>query len=642
MASTFYVSPQGNDTNPGSMEEPFATIARARDAIREMKAKQPLSQPVTVMLRGGRYFLDDTLVFNQEDSGSEECPITYTAYPDEIPVISGGRKITGPWKPYQGEIMVCSISEVGEGKWNFRQLFVNGDRQNRARFPRDGYYMAEKALDATSFRYKEGEFRRWHNLSDVEVVVFHSWNESRLLVSDLDEDGRTVRFLDPKAKHPIGWASHTRYYVENVFEALEQPGDWYLDTHTGEIYYWPIGDVEELDMVAPVLNQLIRFEGGLKEQFIQYINIRGLTFSDTDWTLPENGYPDCGDVGDIVDPSAIALENVRYCNFQDNCIRNVGTYGLELTGYGNQIIGNEIYDTGSGGIVSRNYDEEHNVISYNHIHHCGAAYPSAVGINIDDGGGTVSHNLVHDTGHSCIYARHWATDHQPRERENQEQGLIIEYNELYHAMTKVNDGAGIFVRDSNIIIRNNLIHDCVSPEMGHGSPAFGIYLGCETRNSRVENNVVYRTLAGQLIWYKNRDNIVENNIFVDGERAQIYYSNQGDLRHENVRLLRNIIYYTKPDAILFQVNREGSMPAESDYNVIFHAGGKELVNKGIPGIDSFEDWQKRDLDNHSIVADPLFVDPANDDYSLKPDSPALKLGFRPIDMSRVGLRGREK
>ncbi len=84
------------------------------------------------------------------------------------------------------------------------------------------------------------------------------------------------------------------------------------------------------------------------------------------------------------------------------------------------------------------------------------------------------------------------------------------------------------------------------------------------------------------------------------------------------------------------------MPAESDYNVIFHAGGRELVNKGIPGIDSFEDWQKRGLDNHSLNADPLFVDPANDDYSLKPDSPALKLGFRPIDMSRVGLKGREK
>jgi len=647
--ATFFVAMDGNDSwsgrlaaaNAAKTDGPFATIARARDAIREMKAKQSLSQPVTAMVRVGRYFLDETIAFDQRDSGTEDCPITYTAYPGEKPVISGGRKITGNWRTYQGDIMVCSIPEVKEGKWLFRQLFVNGERQTRARLPKDGYYIAEEPLDATSFKFEEGEFKRWHNLNQVEVVVFHSWNESRLLVSELNETDRIVRFHDPKARHPIGWASSCRYYVENVFEALEQPGDWYLDIHTGELYYWPVDDLENLDMIAPVLNQLVRFEGGIKEQCVQYINIRGLTFSDTDWVLPENGYPDCGDVGDIVDPSAINFENVRYCNFENNCVRNVGTYALELTGYGNRIIGNHIYDIGSGGVISRNYDEERNVISYNHIHHCGAVYPSAVGINIDDGGGTVSHNLVHDTGHSGIYTRHWPTEHQPQERENQEQGLIIEYNEIYHAMTKVNDGAGIFVRDSDIIIRNNLIHDCVSPTTGHGSPAFGIYLGCETRNTRVENNVVYRTLAGQLIWYRNRNNIIENNIFVDGERAQIYYSNQDNLRHENIKLLRNIIYYTAPEAVLFQVNREGSMPAESDYNVICHADGKALVNKGVPGIDSFEEWQQLGFDRHSMIAEPLFVDIENDDYSLQPDSPAFKLGFKPIDLSEVGLRGQK-
>jgi len=197
------------------------------------------------------------------------------------------------------------------------------------------------------------------------------------------------------------------------------------------------------------------------------------------------------------------------------------------------------------------------------------------------------------------------------------------------------------VRDSNIIIRNNLIHDCFSPKMGHGSPSFGIYLGCETRDTKVENNVVYRTLGGQLIWYKNRNNIIENNIFVDGERAQIYYSNQADLRHENIRFRRNIICYTNPDATLFFVNRVGSMPEESDYNVIFHAGGKELVNEGIPDASSFEEWQQLGFDRHSMIVDPLFLDAANDNYSIKPDSPAFKLGFKPIDISRVGLRGKK-
>ncbi len=399
----------------------------------------------------------------------------------------------------------------------------------------------------------------------------------------------------------------------------------------------PVDDIENSEVIAPVLNQLVRVEGGIKGQHVQYIKICGLTFSDTDWTLPENGYPDCGDVGDIVEPSAITLNNVRYCTFEDNCIRNVGTYALEITGYGVQVIGNEIYSTGGGGIISRNYDKEHNVFSYNHIHHCGEVYPSAVGINIDDGGGTVSHNLIHDISHSGVYTRHWATETQTIERENQEQGLVIEYNEIYDVMQKINDGGGLFVRDSNIIIRNNLIHDVFS--YSNRCPGWGIYLGCETRDTTVENNVVYRAREMVHVWYYDRNIVMENNIFMDGELSQINYQNPQELGHKDIRLLRNIICYSGDNSYLFKLSGERSLPSESDYNVFFHTGGKAIMNSGVPELESFEGWQKRGFDTHSVVADPLFVDPENDDYSLKPDSPALKLGFKPIDISKVGLRG---
>jgi len=646
----FFVSTEGNNAWSGKLEAPngdktdgpFATIARARDAIRGMKSKQPLSEPVTVMVRGGTYYLDDTVVFNQKDTGTKDCPITYMAYPGEEPVISGGRKITGSWKAYKGEIVVCSLKEVKEGKWNFRQLFVNGERQTRARIPHDGEYLREEAMSGTSFKYKEGDFKKWHNLDDVEVVVFHSWNESRLLISKLNEEERIVEFLDPKARHVIGWSGAggaNRYYMENVFEGLTQPGDWYLDRRSGELYYWPVDDMENLEIVAPVLNQLVRFEGGIKGRNIQYIKIVGLTFACTDWPLPENGYPDCGDVGDIVEPSAVTLDNVRNCLIEDNCIRNIGTYALELNGEGNQIIGNEIFDTGGGGILTRNYGDEHNVFSYNHVHHCGSVYPSAVGVNIDDGGGTFSHNLIHNIAHSGIYTRHWPTGDQLKERSNQEQGLIIEYNEIYKVMERINDGGGLFVRDSNIIIRNNLIHDVFS--YSSRCPGWGIYLGCETRDTTVINNVVYRAREGVHVWFYDRNIVMENNVFVDGEISQINYQNPQNLSHENIKLLRNIICYSKPGSLLFRLSGERSVPVESDYNVFFHTGGEALVNSGEPGLDSFEDWQKSGLDTHSIVADPMFVDPANDDYSLKPESPALKLGFKPIDISKVGLRGRK-
>ncbi len=671
-----YVSPKGNDAWPGdSIGKPFATIQKARDTIRAMKKKGELTKPVTVYIRGGLFELEETLVFTLEDSGTRDCPITYTAYKEEKPVISGGRKITGPWKDYKGKIKVCSIDAVREGKWHFRQLFLDGQRQQRARFPNKGFYVidgTEEELDRDQLKYKDGDFKKWGNLNDVEVVIFAHWNESRLLISELDEEERVVTFTGPigmrlkrgpQLQGGNVYSDRNRYYIDNVLEGLDKEGEWYLDRHRGKLYYWPVDDGQLSRLRAPVLNELVRFEGDVeKKNHVQYINIRGLTFCDADYIMPKEGIPQIWDVGDIWFPSAITLKGVSDCIFEDNTVRNVGTYGLDITGGGSQIKGNMIYDTGSGGIMTRSYGRHRNVISYNHIHDCGLVFHSGVGINIDDGGGLIANNLIHNISHSGIYTRHWATSPkennqdkyyyithdygQERERRNQEQGLIIEYNEIYDVMHGVNDGAGIFVRDDYITIRNNLIHDVWPSPEGHGSPAWGIYLGCETRNCLVENNVVYRTSAGLDMWFKQSNNTIYNNIFIDtGDahgHAQVNYVNNRDSSHHEIRFLRNIIYFSAPNAVLYRIGRENSMPMESDYNLIYDTKGKDLVIKGIEGVKTFEDWQNRGFDTHSIVADPLFVDPENDDYSLRPESPAFKLGFKPIDLSRVGLRGRRQ
>lgn len=649
--TVFYVAPNGDDGWSGKLaapnaertDGPFATIARAREAIRAMSAEERVAHPITVWIRGGSYYLEEPLVFGPEDSGTFASPITYAAYPGETPILSGGRPIRAAWRPYQGPIMVCTVPGAQGGGWKFRRLAVNGKAKRRARLPQEGYFRLVEPVSPVAFRYEEGDIRRFHNLQDVEVVVFHSWNESRLLIAEVDEAKRVVTFTGgPEPSHPFGWEGvegrRNRYYVENVREGLNRPGDWYLDYHTGELYYWPEEDLAQAEIVAPALKQLVRFEGeAQKGRYVQYLHFRGLTFSDTDWELPPTGYPGCGDVGDIVEPSALDLEGARRCSLEGCCIRNTGSYALEIAGPGNRIVGNVIYDTGSGGIVLRNYTGEHNVIAYNHIHHCGVVYPSAVGINIDDGGGIIAHNLIHDITHSGIYARHWATDHQPLERVNQEEGLVIEYNEIYNLMAPINDGAGIFVRDSDMLIRNNLIHDVYS--YGEGTPGWGIYLGCRSRNSRVENNVVYRTRESVHIWYGNENCTWINNIFVNAKKTQINYTNDWDTRHVNVRFLRNIVCWDEPGAWLFEVGGERSLPAESDYNLFYPAGGGPMVIGSLAGVGDYAAWRARGYDAHSLVADPLFVDAAHDNYALKPESPALKLGFKPIDLSTVGLRG---
>ncbi|MCB7129597.1 MAG: right-handed parallel beta-helix repeat-containing protein [Candidatus Brocadiales bacterium] len=647
-----YVSPDGNDSWAGdSLEKPFATIQRARDAIRAMKKEAELTGPVVVYLRGGTYELSETLVFTPEDSGTEAYSITYTAYQDEKPVVSGGRRIVGPWKDYRGQIKVCTLPAVKEGKWRFRQLFLGGERQNRARMPNDSYdkngtfYQidgsdAEEDLGKDAFKYRDQDFKKWKNLEDVEVVLFHSWNESRLPIAELDEEEKVVTFTGPIGRNV---ESGNRYYIDNVLEGLDEAGEWYLDRHTGELYYWPPGDLKDAELRAPVLKELVRFAGDPeKNNYVQHIHIRGLTFCDADYTVPKEGIPTIRDVGDIWFPSAITMKGTSDCVFENNTIRNTGTYGLDLTGDANLITGNEIYDTGSGGIITRSYGKLRNVISYNHIHHGGLVFHSGVGINIDDGGGLIANNLIHHTSHSGIYARHFPTAYgQEAQRRNQEQGLIIEYNEIHDVMQMVSDGGGIFVRDDHIWINNNLIYNIMP-----NSDAYAIYLGCETRNCLVENNVVHDVgMFGQYVWRDNKNNTIFNNIYV-GATNPVAFINPTDKTHrsEQIRFIRNIVYFSDPKADVYIFpwfgGDERSLPMECDYNIIYHTEGKELHINGYEGVDTLADWKKLGLDRHSVVADPLFVDPENHDYSLRPESPALKMGFKPIDLSRVGLRGR--
>jgi hypothetical protein len=646
----FYVSPEGSDSQAGtSADKPFATLQKARDAIRALRERGELKSPVTVYLLGGTYELSEPFVLTTDDSGTRECPITYRAYNDEKPIISGGMEIKGQWEQFKGDILVCDIPEARDGKWKFRQLFLNAERLDRARIPdNDHYYLVEKTeedLGRSAMKYTEGDIQKWNNLEEVEIVLLHAWNESRLFISDVDQQNRIVTFTGPigRALKSTARKDANRYYIDNVLEGLDQPGEWYLDSHTDRLYLYPTDDLSNSELRAPIVNQLVLLQGDLKgQQYVQYINFSGLTFSDVDYVLPKEGIPTIRDVGDIYKPSAITFEGTKFCTFENNCIRNVGTYALEVTGDANKISGNKIYDTGGGGIITRSYGKEPNILSDNHIHDCGRVFYSAVGINVDDGGGEIVHNLVHDISQSGIYGRHWATDYQEQERRNQSQMLRIENNEVYMVMQKLNDGGGIFIRDSNIVIRNNLIHDVFSPA-GYGSPGWGIYLGCETRYALVENNIVYRATEGIHVWHASRHNTIVNNIFVDCQNAVVKSNNPRNRQHENIRFTRNIVYFTGSEVYTYLTDGEQSLLAESDYNIYwnprecFH---QMSVIRGLEGTENFADWQERGFDRHSLVIDPGFVDPSEDDYSLKPDSPAFGIGFRPIDISNVGIRGK--
>ncbi len=269
--AAFFVAPSGNDAwsgklsepNRGATDGPFATLVRARDAVRELIA-EGLSEPVTVMVRGGKYYLPDTLLLNQKDSGTRDHPVAYKAYPGEKPVLSGGRRITG-WKPYKGKILQAAVPEAKGGHWRFRQLFLDNERQIRARYPNfdpdnplyGGWAsplpLGEGRPDA--FKYKPGLFeRQWAKPREAEVFLLEFFGLTDIVpLKSIDRENNIITLTERVRDHsdmpyvsypeiapavlesprdqmfhmPIGGRSH--FYVANVLEELDQPGEWCLD-----------------------------------------------------------------------------------------------------------------------------------------------------------------------------------------------------------------------------------------------------------------------------------------------------------------------------------------------------------------------------------------------------------------------------
>jgi hypothetical protein len=205
----------------------------------------------------------------------------------------------------------------------------------------------------------------------------------------------------------------------------------------------------------------------------------------------------------------------------------------------------------------------------------------------------------------------------------------IEFNHIHDVgQGLLSDLGGVYTLgvSPGTVVRNNIVHDIEGHDKG-----WGLYTDEGSTGIVLENNLVYRTSNGSFHQHYGRDNVVRNNIFAYGRDAQIVRSR--DEAHLSFTLERNIVYY-RIGELLSYVWSGGTDRIALDHNLYWNGGGSPPK---FPA-DNFEAWQARGFDKHSRIADPLFVDPAHDDFRLQPDSPALALGFRPIDFSSVGPR----
>jgi len=701
----FFVSPAGNDgwsgrlpePDPAATDGPFATLARARDEVRQLKrtAAEPQA-PITVMVRGGKYHLAETLVLGAQDSGSPDAPITYAAYPGEQPILSGGRRIGG-WRRFKGSILRAKLPARAE-PWNSRQLFYNGERQPRARWPKlepenplyGGWAVHEGGDEANpfqAFKYPKGFLRRrWAKPTMAEVNIFgaNGWFNEIIPVASVDRRRRVITLrrpakdFDRKPWYMALTLAPNRFCVENALEELERPGEWCLDSEKGVVYFWPPEGELTGEVVVPELDCLISLRGA------SWITITGFTLTETrdgdnyhrDGTegvgamFNVMGLRYCGD--------AIHLRDAEHCRIEGNLFHCVGGNATYVEGHNarNVIARNEIAYAGANGIClvgAQGRSPIFNRVEDNHLHHCGVynKYTAGVFCGASDGN-VIAHNRIEYLPHHGINLS-----------ENAGGRNVVEYNEIRHTCQELADNAAINCwmelppregERCGHVIRYNLIADTYGCEVIGGQvgparnfPTSGIYLDNYASNCFVYGNIIIRAAAAAVLIHGGKNNVIENNVFVDcrtNVRLQDvvctlpYWHNMAGFMSGN-HITRNIGYQAGAGAFLFHLDAwSDRVLARCDDNVFFQAGGDYRIEHtcSLVGrvrkpaseladgdrVETLAAWLRLGYDAHSVFADPLFAAPQLDDYGLNPESPALKLGFQPIPVSRIGVRGRAR
>ena len=675
-AAEIFVAPDGNDRNPGTREQPLATLEAARDALRAARSRETDTVgPSTVWVRGGVYRLRHTLKLHEADSGTPNAPVTWRRWGDEPVRLMGGvlvspdslvslgslpsptdKGILNALSPEaRKHVVAADLSALGASPiptppnsfmsgGGMPEVFFDGKPMQIARWPNDewagftrddvvesGRGVLDRAKGERSHGERPGAFRysgdrpaHWNLDRGVWLYGFwcHDWSSECLKIARIDADKRLITLAAPH-RYGIGptssWVNTPRrFYAWNVLEELDSPGEWYLDRTTMKLYFWPPSDPRGKELAVSLL----------KEPMLQMEKTRHLTVRDFIF--------ECSAGSGVVIRSGTA-NTLAGCT-----VRNIaGAAASVQGGEKNTILSCDLYNLGRGGISITGGDRKtltpgNNAAINNHIHHFARIQRTyAGGISVRGVGNRAAHNRIHDTPHAGVFYGG---------NEN-----VLEYNEVFDLAKETSDvGAFYTGRDwgsQGNVVRYNYIHDLTN---NPGCGVMGVYLDDCDSGDTLFGNVFYK--AGRAAFIGGgRDNTIENNVMIDCKSA-VHIDTRGLQRAkpgggvtDGWDLLAKIeaFHYKSPPwstrypKLVTVMENEPLLPIG---NVVAKNASvdcaKWLNNSGGGGkYIRFQDNLVLDGEN------PGFVDPAAGDFTLKPTSVVFKKipGFKPIPFEKIGL-----
>jgi hypothetical protein len=674
-AADFYVSPDGEDANPGTIDRPFATLQRARDAVRAAKKETPAS--FTVYLRGGSYYLREPLLLEAQDSGWNQQPVIYAAFKEERPLISGGVKLDVAWKPYKDGIM---MAQLPPDQLVIDQLFVNGERRHMARYPDfnpDAKFFGGTSREAIAPNRVKG----WSHPVGGYLHALHEsmWGSKHYRIVGVDEKG--------SLKLQGGWQEnrgggfdpffrggyHRDYlFVENIFEELNAPGEWYLDGKTATLYLKPKPgvDLSNAEIIAAGLTELLVLKGS-RDRPVRHIAVRGIRFKHTKRVFMEPYERLLRGDWSIARLAAVRFEGAEDCLIRDCTFEDLGGNGVFISRYNRRVdvtgckfarLGESavclVGDVGAvrtpaieatrtlpqdeidltPGPQTPDYPAKCRVHN-NLMRESGIVGKQTAGVIISMSEEiTVSHNTIYNIPRAaiCINDGCWGghviefNDAFNTVRESGDHGPFNSWGRDRYWKSSYNPGRDYepFAKERSLLDNWKVTHIRNNRFSHPGGHSWGIDLDDGSTNYRVYNNLCLGMGVKLREGFFRR---VENNIIIDGFGGfHVWFPKCDDV------IARNIIVSDKPYQFIQANPREAK---QFDYNLFYTPAGQPRIT-GVGAPMTIAQWQGRGYDPHSVVADPGFMDPENGDYRVQPDSPALKLGFKNFPMNKFGVMKR--